>query len=104
VRSVVEQPFKIPFVATVVRVANAENADAGKAVVDHMAKALQRFLHVGDFQSFKLMLRFFTCLGDMMGDDGVAPILEALIEKLPSYEEDGNEVCFTFCRVDSELR
>ncbi|KAA8913143.1 MIF4G like-domain-containing protein [Sphaerosporella brunnea] len=88
---IVEQPFKIPFVATMVRVANAENADAGKAVVDHMAESLQRFLLVGDFQSFKLVLRFFACLGDMMGEENVGPLLEALIEKLPAYEGEGNE-------------
>jgi len=91
--SVVEQPFKVPFVATIVRVANSENEMAGKAVIDNMAEALQRELCIGDFQRVKLRLRFFACLGDMCGKPGVSPILDALAEKLPSYEGDGNEVC-----------
>lgn len=92
-RSVVEQPFKIPFVATIVRVANSESEEAGKAVVDDMAQALQKELDGGDFQRVKLRLRFFACLGDMCGRPGVGPILDALAEKLPSYEGEGNEVC-----------
>ena len=89
---VVEQPFKIPFVATIVRVANAENAEVGKAVVDHMAEALQRYLHVGAFNNVKLVMRFMTCLGDLLGEQGVGPILDALVEKLPAYQGDGDEV------------
>ena len=91
--SIVEQPFKIPFLAAVFRVANAENPEAGRAVVEHIGEALQRYLHVGAFRNVKLVLRFLACLGDMIGDEGVAPILEALIEKLPAYQGDGNEVC-----------
>lgn len=64
-----------------------------------MGEALQRYLQLGDFKNVKLVLRFLACLGDMLGDEGVAPILEALIEKLPSYQGDGNEVFLAFLEL-----
>lgn len=78
--------------AAVVRVANAENPDAGRAVVDHMTTALQSYLQNGAFKNFKLVMRFFACLGDVMGDHGVAPVLDELIDRLPTYHSEGNEV------------
>jgi hypothetical protein len=89
---VVEQPFKIPFVATIVRVANADNAEAGKAVIEYMSEALQRALHVGDFTNVKLLFRFMACVGDLLGEQGIVPVLEKLVEKLPTYQGDGDEV------------
>ncbi|CCX07208.1 MIF4G like-domain-containing protein [Pyronema domesticum] len=88
---VTEQPFKIPFVATIVRVANAENAEAGKAVLDHMVEALQSYVNQGLFQQVKLMLRFFACLGDVLGELGIAPLLDEMIVKLESYKKEGDE-------------
>jgi nuclear cap-binding protein subunit 1 len=89
---VTEQPFKIPFVATIVRVANAENAEAGKAVLDHMVEALQSYVNQGLFQQVKLMLRFFACLGDVLGELGIASLLDEMIVKLESYKKEGDEV------------
>jgi nuclear cap-binding protein subunit 1 len=90
--SVVEQPFKIPFVATVVRVANVDKEEIGKAVVNHFTTALNKFLALGAFTQIKLVLRFFACLGDMIGESGVLPLLEQLIAKLPDYQKEGDEV------------
>ena len=78
--------------AAIVRVANAENPDTGRAVVDHMMTALQSYLQNGAFKNLKLVLRFFACLGDVMGDHGVAPVLDRLIDGLPAYHNEGNEV------------
>ncbi|KAI5803149.1 MIF4G like-domain-containing protein [Geopyxis carbonaria] len=88
---VIEQPFKIPFVATVIRVANLEKEEVAKVVVEHMGAALQKFLQLGLFTQVKLLMRFFACLGNVIGDDGVRPLLEQIIEKLPDYNKEGDE-------------
>jgi len=64
-----------------------------------MCAALQSYMDNGAFKNFKLVLRFLACLGDVMGENGVAPILEKLLEKLPSYQGDGNEVGSLFSDV-----
>lgn len=90
--SVIEQPFKIPFVATIVRVANVANEELGKATIEHFGAELQRYWKGGAFTQFKLVLRFFACLGDMVGADGIYPMLEQLWTKLEAYNTEGNEV------------
>lgn len=90
--SVIEQPFKIPFVATIVRVANVANEELGKATIEHFGAELQRYWKGGAFTQFKLVLRFFACLGDMVGADGIYPMLEQLWTKLEVYNTEGNEV------------
>ncbi|KAK5134803.1 hypothetical protein LTR08_006035 [Meristemomyces frigidus] len=78
---VVEQPFKIPFLAGVVLFANAENADVAKQVVGEATPLLQELLAAGQWREFKLMLRFLACMSQLYEEDGIIPILDELFNR-----------------------
>lgn len=77
---VVEQPFKIPFVAGVVLYANADKAEIARDVIENAATQLQDFMNQGQWREFKLMLRFLACLSPLFEEDGILPILDGLFE------------------------
>jgi nuclear cap-binding protein subunit 1 len=78
---VVEQPFKIPFVAAVTLFAHAEKKEAALDVVAKAGSQLQEYLDKGQWREFKLMLRFLACLSRLYEQDGVLPILDELFNR-----------------------
>lgn len=86
---VVEQPFKIPFVAAVALVANSQNPEAGKLIVEEAAKAVQQCLDEGAFTRVKLLLRFLGCIQGMLEGLGVYPLLNNIIDKATATLEEG---------------
>jgi len=78
---VVEQPFKIPFVAGVVLYANAENGDVAQEVLGRAGPQLQEVLEKGDWREVKLLLRFLACMAQLYEEDGVLPVLEELFNR-----------------------
>ncbi|KAK4548514.1 hypothetical protein LTR36_009424 [Oleoguttula mirabilis] len=78
---VVEQPFKIPFVAGVVLYANADNGEIAKDIISQAAPLLQEYLGAGQWREFKLMLRFFACMSQLYEEDGIIPILDELFNR-----------------------
>jgi hypothetical protein len=102
-RSVLDQPFKVPFVAAIVLVANAENSEVGKAVVEHFSGSLQKNLDHGAFTNVKLLLRFFACLGDMLEDKGAFLVLDHLADKVEACQTTGAEVRHPTFRLWFEL-
>ncbi|EMC97391.1 hypothetical protein BAUCODRAFT_68442 [Baudoinia panamericana UAMH 10762] len=78
---VVEQPFKIPYVAGVVLYANEHNADIAKDVVAKAGVHLQEQIDAGNWRDLKLMLRFFACLSQLYETDGILPILDELFNR-----------------------
>ncbi|EWC48300.1 hypothetical protein DRE_02404 [Drechslerella stenobrocha 248] len=75
---VVEQPFKIPFVAAIVLCANAQKHEIGKLVLDEFAAQLQEYLDRCEWRNFKLMLRFMGSVSCMLDGEGVATLLNDL--------------------------
>ena len=75
---VVEQPFKIPFVAGVVLYANVERSEIAQDVLGQAAQQLQGALDAGHWREFKLMLRFLACMSQLYEEDGILPILDEL--------------------------
>lgn len=59
--------------------------------VEHFAEQLQKYWNGGAFTQFKLILRLFACLGDMMGDEGVYPLIGQLFGRLEEWNKPGNE-------------
>jgi nuclear cap-binding protein subunit 1 len=78
---VIEQPFKIPFVAGVVLYANAEKADIAKDVIEKAGLQLQQQLNAGQWRDFKLTLRFLAALSRLYEQDGILPILDELFDR-----------------------
>lgn len=120
---VVEQPFKIPFVAAVVLALNAlrdaggEGADNGdvtmegesnkakrevgveiaREVVKRAAKGLNDAMKKGGWREVKLYLKFLGALQGMLSGEGVFPVLEDVLGKAVDLQTENNEevsLCF----------
>lgn len=89
---VVEQPFKIPFVAAILQVANADNAEVGKAIVEIVAGQLQKYLDQGMFTQLKLVVRLLACMGSMLDGKGVYEVLDPLKERADQAKADNDIV------------
>lgn len=77
---IIEQPFKIPYVALVAIYANSINADVTTAAVKQVANRAQSALDAGLWIEFKLMLRCLACLQAVFEGNGVFDFLEQLFD------------------------
>lgn len=73
-----EQPFKIPYVASVVLFAHGEKADVAKDVIERAGSQLQEHIEQGQWRDVKLVLRFLASLTRLFPEDGIFPILDEL--------------------------
>ena len=87
---VVEQPFKIPFVAAIALYANHRNADAGKTILKEFTERCQNHLDCGEWKKFKLVLRFLACSSSMISNPGLETILNSLISFAEKLASEGN--------------
>lgn len=78
---VVEQPFKIPFVAAVVLYANSDKPEMAQDIIAKAGPACQQHLDAGEWRELKLMLRFLACLSKLYEEDGVLPVLDELFNR-----------------------
>lgn len=76
-----EQPFKIPWVASVILLANARKPDFGAEVVSKLGGVLQTHIDQGNWREVKLYLRFLSCLQGMFEGDGVFAFLRELFNR-----------------------
>jgi nuclear cap-binding protein subunit 1 len=77
---IVEQPFKIPFVAAVAFYGNQVKADITVEAVKRVGDRLQEALVAGQWRDFKLLLRFLACLQPVFEGDGVFALLGQLFD------------------------
>ncbi|EJT74136.1 cap binding protein [Gaeumannomyces tritici R3-111a-1] len=77
----VEQPFKTPFVAAVVLVANTMRSEIAAAVLAKAARDLEDAVGRGEWREAKLLLKFLACLQSCLEGEGVFPILDALFDR-----------------------
>ena len=89
--SVVEQPFKIPFVAAILIVINPQKPEVGQEMLTRAAKAMQEYLEAGDWREVKLVLRFLACLQGLLEEDGVFPLLEELFSRAVDLQTASSE-------------
>ncbi|KAI9677611.1 MAG: hypothetical protein M1817_006565 [Caeruleum heppii] len=78
---IVEQPLKIPFVAAIVLVANAQKPEITAEILNRAGAAAQKYLEAGSWRNVKLALRFLACLQSLFEGDGVLPVLEDLFSR-----------------------
>jgi hypothetical protein len=88
---VVEQPFKIPFVAAVVLAANTQKTNTTAQILDRAGSAAQKHLEAGSWRDLKLLLRFLGCLQGLFEADGIFPLLEGLFEKAVALQTASSE-------------
>ena len=77
---VIEQPFRIPFVALVAFYGNQVNAEITTEAITRVSTRLQEALNAGMWTEFKLLLRFLACLQPVFEGNGVFGFLEQLFD------------------------
>ncbi|KAI1924568.1 Nuclear cap-binding protein subunit 1 [Ophidiomyces ophidiicola] len=88
---IVEQPFKIPFVAAVILLVNVEKPELPGLVLGKAGEMVQSYITAGEWREVKLMLRFFGCLQGILEGDGVFPILEELFSRAVDLQTSASE-------------
>ena len=91
VSSVVEQPFKIPFVAAIVLVANPQKPQITEEILTKAGTVIQEHLEAGAWREVKLVLRFLGCLQGVLEGDGVFPLLEELFSRAVDLQTASSE-------------
>ncbi|KAK5326699.1 Nuclear cap-binding protein subunit 1 [Exophiala xenobiotica] len=88
---IVEQPLKIPFLAAIVYLTNAQKPELVTDVLTKIGEALQRRLDLGVWREVKLYLRFLGCLQGLFSGDGVFAILEELFSRAADLQMKSSE-------------
>ena len=101
--SVVEQPFKIPFIAAIVLVINPTKPEVAQEMLVKAGAAIKEHLEAGAWREVKLLLRFLGCLQGLLEGDGVFPILEELFSRAVDLQTASSEdVSIQVPRLSSE--
>ena len=94
---IIEQPFKIPFVAAVAYYANDVNSQITIEAMKRVGDRAQEALNAGEWKEFKLLLRFFACLQSLYEEDGVFTFLgqlfDTVVDLQSANENDVRSTC-----------
>lgn len=97
--SIIEQPFKIPFVAAVAYYGNQVKAEIAMEAIKRAANKLQEAFNAGKWKEFKLFLRFFACLQPLFEDDGIFAFLGQIFDTVVDLQSaNENDVRLSFQR------
>ncbi|CZT06031.1 hypothetical protein WAI453_005238 [Rhynchosporium graminicola] len=95
VQLVVEQPFKIPFVAAVVLVANTMHRKNGEAVAVEVLKRTtlrtNQAIATGEWREVKLLMKFLGSLQGLLDGEGVWIVLQDMLTKAVELQTENNE-------------
>lgn len=94
VQLVVEQPFKIPFLAAVVLVANTMRNN-GEAVTEEVLRrtALRTNTAIakGEWREVKLLMKFLGSLQGLLDGEGIWIVLQDILTKAVELQTENNE-------------
>ena len=98
---IVEQPFKIPFIAAVAFYGNDVKPEILLEAMKRVGDRAQEALNAGEWKEFKLLLRFFACLQPLYEEDGVFTFLGQLFDTvvdLQSANENDVSCSYYVCK------
>ncbi|KAL2258905.1 hypothetical protein VTK26DRAFT_7610 [Humicola hyalothermophila] len=87
----VEQPLKTPFVAAVVRLANASRPEVVDMLLAKLAGLVECKIAAGEWRDVKLYLKLLACLQGCLEGEGVFPVLEGLFERAVDLQTASSE-------------
>jgi nuclear cap-binding protein subunit 1 len=90
-RMVLEQSFKVPFVAAVVLCVNTMKGEVTGEVVNRMGERLNRAVEGGEWRDVKLVLKFLGGLQGVLEGEGVWIVLQDLLSKAVDLQTENNE-------------
>ncbi|KAI8940932.1 hypothetical protein NX059_002187 [Plenodomus lindquistii] len=96
VQLIVEQPFKIPFIAAVAFYGNDVKPEIMTEAMKRVADRAQEALNAGEWKEFKLTLRFFACLQSLYEGDGVFTFLGQLFDTVVDLQSANENDVSTF--------
>ena len=88
---VVEQPFKIPFVAAVVLIVNTMRGDMAEEILGRAAAATNIAIAKGEWREVKLYMKFLGSLQGLLEGDGIFPVLQDILTKAVDLQTENNE-------------
>ena len=88
---VVEQPFKIPFVAAVTLIANTMRGDVVEEILGRAAGKTNAAIGRGEWREVKLYMKFLGGLQGCLDGEGVFPVLQDLLTKAVDLQTENNE-------------
>jgi len=88
---VVEQPFKTPFVAAVILVANALRREVVQEVLAKATGAINNAIAKGEWREVKLYMKFLGSLQGLLDGEGVFPVLQDILTKAVDLQTENNE-------------
>jgi nuclear cap-binding protein subunit 1 len=94
-RRIIEQPFKIPFVAAVALYGNEVKPEIAIEAMKRVGDRAQQALNAGEWKEFKQLLRFFACLQPLYEDEGVFTLLGQLFDTVVDLQSaNENDVSY----------
>lgn len=94
IQLVVEQPFKIPFVAAVVLVVNTLKSELVKEVLGRAVMRVNEVVVKGEWREVKLLMKFLGGLQGLFDGEGVWIPIQDILERAVELQTDNNEeVC-----------
>ncbi|KAL3455711.1 MIF4G like-domain-containing protein [Aspergillus heterothallicus] len=88
---VLEQPMKIPFIATAVLTTNTLKPELVGDLLKRTAERFQLNVNAGAWREVKLLLRFLGCLQCIFEGDGVFTVLEELFSRAVDLQTASSE-------------
>jgi len=88
---VVEQPFKIPFVAAVILVVNTLRGEMVSELLERAAANVNTAITRGDWREVKLYMKFLGSLQGLLEGEGVFPVLQDILTKAVDLQTENNE-------------
>lgn len=88
---VVEQPFKIPFVAAVLLVVNTTRQEIVQEVLARATAATNNAIVRGEWREVKLYMKLLGSLQGLLEGDGVFPVLQDILTKAVDLQTENNE-------------
>ncbi|KAE8450106.1 hypothetical protein EG329_006887 [Mollisiaceae sp. DMI_Dod_QoI] len=91
IQLVVEQPFKIPFVAAVVLVVNTWKSEMTEEVLKRTGERVNEAIIKGEWREVKLLMKFLGGLQGVLEGEGVWIVLQDLLTKAVDLQTENNE-------------
>jgi len=88
---VVEQPFKTPFVAAVILVANVLRQEVVEEVLARAAAATNNAIVNGEWRDVKLYMKFLGSLQGILDGEGIFSVLQDILTKAVDLQTENNE-------------
>lgn len=96
---VVEQPFKIPFVAAVVLAINSMSSAVVEEVLKRTAEKTNAAIARGEWRELKLLMKFLGSLQGLLDGAGVWSVLSDLQARAMDLQINDEDVSVPECRM-----